>query len=907
MKKISLTILFSYCITFLCGQIAGDYQSVATGNWNALAIWQTYNGTAWVAAAVTPTAANANVITIQTGNSVTLNIGALNIDQVIVNGTLLTGTTAATGSFVIANGVGVDLTINGTFTDNLTTGVITFQAGSVWEFGTSGTLIKTSGSSSNNWQLNYNGGAATMPATANWIIRKATTQQPAVSTTSPASGSVYPNLTIENNTATAWIAPVGSSFTGLSATATIKGNLDIGGSGTNTVSFLCTNTFVNPVLVIGNMTIRTGNTLRNFGTGFEVRGNLIVNGTVTYDANDGRKIVFSGTNNQTISGNGTFDIFDLTLGKSSGTVTLNRAITVNNLSTFTGGIMISTSTNLLNIAATGTVTGANNASFVSGPVRYYGTNAFVFPIGKNADYQALEIGAYTPTGGTFWTETFNNGCTTGCLGSAYSGTNGAWSVTSTGANGPTPNEWFVSCAENGQLAGGCGSGCGSNASLHLGAVGTSDCGCLVCPGGDCGAAYDACTGATFCGSSPLTDKRAESPTINCTGKASIILNFTYIENGQGSIDNATVWYFDGATWSQVDDPPKVILCGGQGTWTARSVSLPISADNNPNVKVGFRWVNNIDGAGADPSFAVDNVQLATAAESFTAEYFYANPQVVYNNTLAPALSYIDACEYWKLDRLPLASTAATSVTLTWDANSCPAVPAVSDTRVAHFDLAIWQNEGSGATTGTTAAGTVTSAAAVTYFSPFTIGFIPITPLPIEMIRFDGTCTGNIVSLKWITATETDNDFFTIERSTDGIAFSQIGILNGAGNSTQVLNYKFDDVDPFAGTNYYRIKQTDNNGQYSYSKIIAVDAKDCESQNLQLVHAFFNSNDLEIDYAHAKGPVTIEVYNSAGRLISQTTNLPTAYSFHIDAANWSKSIYFIRISDGMSSESRTILR
>src|ERR1035437_1761787 len=80
----------------------------------------------------------------------------------------------------------------------------------------------------------------------------------------------------------------------------------------------------------------------------------------------------------------------------------------------------------------------------------------------------------------FWTETFDNGCTSGCLPGSYSGTNGAWSVATNGANGSAPNQWFISCAENGNAVGTCGSGCAGNATLHIGANPNSECTCLVC-------------------------------------------------------------------------------------------------------------------------------------------------------------------------------------------------------------------------------------------------------------------------------------------------------------------------------------------------------------------------------------------------------------------------------------------
>jgi hypothetical protein len=214
---------------------------------------------------------------------------------------------------------------------------------------------------------------------------------------------------------------------------------------------------------------------------------------------------------------------------------------------------------------------------------------------------------------TFWTETFNNGCTRNCLASGYTGINGSWTITNTGANGAAPNNWFVSCAENGNPSGVCGSGCGSNATLHVGSDPNSDCGCFVCSAGDCGAAYDDCSG-WVCGPLPLTNKRAESPAINCTGKMTISIAFNYIENGEGVLDNATVWYYNGTIWAQIDDPPKTAICvSGQGRWTTRTISLPISADNNANVKIGFHWVNNANDNGTDPSFAVDDITVRYVA------------------------------------------------------------------------------------------------------------------------------------------------------------------------------------------------------------------------------------------------------------------------------------------------------
>src|SRR6185436_9001364 len=91
--------------------VAGDYRSVATGNWNNIAIWERYNGSAWVAAAAAPSSADGS-INIQNGNTVSVT-APVTVDQLVVDagGTL----TISTAILTLANGAGTDLTVNGTF------------------------------------------------------------------------------------------------------------------------------------------------------------------------------------------------------------------------------------------------------------------------------------------------------------------------------------------------------------------------------------------------------------------------------------------------------------------------------------------------------------------------------------------------------------------------------------------------------------------------------------------------------------------------------------------------------------------------------------------------------------------------------------------------------------------------
>ena len=233
----------------------------------------------------------------------------------------------------------------------------------------------------------------------------------------------------------------------------------------------------------------------------------------------------------------------------------------------------------------------------------------------------------------FWTENFGTGCNTGQLASSYSGVNGARAVASTGANGVDGNLWYVSAEENGNGDGNCGTGCGTNRTLHISSNASV--------AGDIGAAYEVgCVpgcfvcdvlGPPFCLYS-TANLRAESPVINCSGRTAITLAFNYMEYGDGTNDDATLWYYNGASWAQLVNLIKTACCGGpcdpgplQGQWTAYSTTLPTSANNNANVKIGFNWTNNDDAVGWDPSFAVDDITLSVATMpvellSFTASH-----------------------------------------------------------------------------------------------------------------------------------------------------------------------------------------------------------------------------------------------------------------------------------------------
>lgn len=120
---------------------------------------------------------------------------------------------------------------------------------------------------------------------------------------------------------------------------------------------------------------------------------------------------------------------------------------------------------------------------------------------------------------------------------------------------------------------------------------------------------------------------------------------------------------------------------------------------------------------------------------------------------------------------------------------------------------------------------------LTSFSEFGVGRASKNgnPLPIELLYFSAEPEDGAVNLNWATAVEIENEYFTVERSTDGVNFKEVTRLEGAGNSSMMLTYATVDTDPADGVNYYRLKQTDFDGTESVSNIVAVQMEGTEPE------------------------------------------------------------------------------
>lgn len=139
---------------------------------------------------------------------------------------------------------------------------------------------------------------------------------------------------------------------------------------------------------------------------------------------------------------------------------------------------------------------------------------------------------------------------------------------------------------------------------------------------------------------------------------------------------------------------------------------------------------------------------------------------------------------------------------------------------------------------------------ISKFSPWTLLGEHIKtnePLPISLLNFDANKKNALVEVTWITSSETNNDFFTVEKTTDFKHFETVGIKKGAGNSNQTINYNLTDYNPYSGISYYRLKQTDFDGKAEYSNFKYVQFGTDVLSALELYPNPASNSDITVDF------------------------------------------------------------
>jgi len=187
---------------------------------------------------------------------------------------------------------------------------------------------------------------------------------------------------------------------------------------------------------------------------------------------------------------------------------------------------------------------------------------------------------------------------------------------------------------------------------------------------------------------------------------------------------------------------------------------------------------------------------------------------------------------------------------------------------------------------------------LTAFSQFAIAKAN-TPLPVELLFFAAECIGNAIEIKWQTATETNNEYFSLERSADAKNFKKIAEVKGAGNSNEVLNYSFIDADPLDGTSYYRLVQYDYDGRSETFGPVTARCEGVGNNDFQIVHVTNDGVNPQITYyISTNTKVTICVYDINGRRILCDEQAGEAGNRQLNLdIKTGAGLYFISLTDG----------
>ncbi len=182
-------------------------------------------------------------------------------------------------------------------------------------------------------------------------------------------------------------------------------------------------------------------------------------------------------------------------------------------------------------------------------------------------------------------------------------------------------------------------------------------------------------------------------------------------------------------------------------------------------------------------------------------------------------------------------------------------------------------------------------------------------VPVELISFTGRVENGKIILEWTTATEINNLGFEIQRSLDNNQFNTIGFVEGNGSTTERNEYRFVD-EGFKGKVYYRLKQIDFNGTFSFSDVIEINGVTVTTIELEqnYPNPFNPSTKIKYQIADA-GFVNLQVYDVLGNEVSTLINKEMqagSYEVEFDASNLPSGIYYYTLNTGSFKQTKKMI-
>ncbi len=386
------------------------------------------------------------------------------------------------------------------------------------------------------------------------------------------------------------------------------------------------------------------------------------------------------------------------------------------------------------------------------------------------------------------------------------------------------------------------------------------------------------------------------------------------------VNNQTITFTGGVLATSTANPLSLVgntvtVAGGSA---ASYVDGPVLRTGNS----AFTYPVGGDGfyAPVHLSGTINYTSNLGATSTYSVQYIRQNPDPLFDIDLQwennPENLKISECEYWIIDQQNTPPVAAPIVWLSYDdTRSCGLTqPSTVGVTAWVSNQNYWRLYGNGAGFVTENGVNFLGAGGTNFFvttiaNPvFTLSTINevANPLPVTWLDFTGRYVNGSVELNWSTSMELNNEEYTIERSADGQNFNAIGTLAGVGNTTNISRYNFKDSKPLAGSGYYRIKQTDRDGKFSYSTVIRVSNSDVVLKGLRIYpNPISGKSALTLENGNwTNKKVTITIYNAVGGVVRQeqiTFGTDSRAKINVNALQ--KGSYFITTSSG--SEKQTL--
>ena len=173
-------------------------------------------------------------------------------------------------------------------------------------------------------------------------------------------------------------------------------------------------------------------------------------------------------------------------------------------------------------------------------------------------------------------------------------------------------------------------------------------------------------------------------------------------------------------------------------------------------------------------------------------------------------------------------------------------------------------------------------------------------LPVELISFQANAESKVVRLNWTTASEINNQYFTVERSADGTDFEPVQMVDGAGTTTVLKHYETIDEKPFQGISYYRLKQTDFDGKFSYSDKVPVDFS--EKNDIFYLQPNPAGNEVSLIFSSCERTnYSLQILSTDGISCLKETVIanPGMNKTQIDISGLPKGVYIVILDDNQS--------